>query len=79
MNSLWRRNIIVIAVFGLRATACGGSVGCGGKQMPEANATTTPAVPQSSHGGSACTKDTECKGERVCENSACVDPPAAKK
>ena len=25
-------------------------------------------------GGSACAKDTDCKGERVCERGACVDP-----
>src|SRR5690349_15729158 len=24
----------------------------------------------------ACTKDTDCKGDRVCEEGACVDPPA---
>ena len=25
-----------------------------------------------------CEKDTDCKGERICESGACVDPPSAK-
>jgi len=76
MSTFWRRNVVVMAVFAVRATACGGSVGCGGA---EPSAPVPAAVTQSTPAASACTKDTDCKGERVCENSACVDPPAAKK
>ncbi len=37
-------------------------------------ASTSPAAsPATSAGG--CSKDTDCKGERICVASACVDPP----
>ena len=29
---------------------------------------------QAARGGTGCTKDTDCKGSRVCQNAACVDP-----
>jgi hypothetical protein len=34
-------------------------VGCGGGMQP---------------GGSECTKDTDCKGTRICQSGACVEP-----
>jgi hypothetical protein len=39
---------------------------------PAALETATPATPCFT----GCGKDTDCKGDRVCVNGACQDPPA---
>ena len=48
--------------------------GCG-PQPPEAPPPAVPTV-SAAPAGDSCSKDTDCKGDRVCDNSACV---AAKK
>ena len=50
--------------------------GCGTPQDTAAQPV-TPAGPATG-GASACTKDTDCKGDRICTRGACVDPNAAK-
>ena len=43
--------------------------GCTPIAGPEAESATPAAG-----GASACTKDTDCRGDRICTNGACVDP-----
>jgi len=46
------------------------------EEVEPASATASPAAASPAQG---CTKDTDCKGERICEAAKCVDPrPAAR-
>ncbi|HEY4121466.1 MAG TPA: LpqB family beta-propeller domain-containing protein [Byssovorax sp.] len=45
--------------------------------LPEATPIKAPPPPEPVVGG--CQKDTDCKGDRVCERGACVSPAPAKK
>jgi hypothetical protein len=44
-----------------------------------ANTTSTDAKLAASPGGSGCSFDNQCKGDRICANGACVAPPPAAK
>jgi hypothetical protein len=52
----------------------------GGKPAASAPAApaSAPAPAPASPAGSGCTKDTDCKGDRICVQGACTDPPAPK-
>lgn len=44
-----------------------------GARETEANETPPPETPTTS-GAGGCTKDTDCKGDRICESGRCVKP-----
>ena len=49
--------------------------GCGAKEVADP-ASPVPAAAPGAPAASACTKDTDCKGDRICTRGACVDPNA---
>jgi hypothetical protein len=48
-------------------------------KLPAAPAVSAPAAPAAeAPAGAGCVKDVDCKGDRVCERGACVDPAVKK-
>jgi hypothetical protein len=72
--------VFLCAGTGLTMTACGGSAAqapaSGGAWNPSAGPPPPPGggSPSSPGPSAGCTKDTDCKGDRVCESGVCRAP-----
>jgi hypothetical protein len=72
--SLLRRHLAAAGLAAAAVTSIAVLYACGGEPLPEAAtpATTEPAPAPA--GGSACAKDTDCKGDRICDKGQCTAP-----